>query len=77
MLDPTLSDWLDRQADALEAASGGDPFALEAVDTALHHALAHHGSARVAISAALHDLVGKRLGVPVIVMIYFGARRRV
>jgi L-alanine-DL-glutamate epimerase-like enolase superfamily enzyme len=56
---------LPRLADALQSASRGDAFALEAVDTALHHALAHHGSARVAISAALHDLVGKKLGVPV------------
>lgn len=49
----------------LEEAGEGDPFALERVEGALHHALAHNGSARVAISAALHDLVGKRLGVPV------------
>jgi L-alanine-DL-glutamate epimerase-like enolase superfamily enzyme len=56
---------LPRLADALQSASGGDPFALETVDEALHHALAHHGSARVAISCALHDLVGKKLGVPV------------
>ncbi|HVH13411.1 MAG TPA: dipeptide epimerase [Longimicrobium sp.] len=56
---------LPRLAEVMEAVSGGDIFALEAVDAALHHALAHHGSARVAISSALHDLVGKRLGVPV------------
>ena len=56
---------LPRLADALQSASAGDPFALETVDEALHHALAHHGSARVAISCALHDLVGKKLGVPV------------
>jgi L-alanine-DL-glutamate epimerase-like enolase superfamily enzyme len=56
---------LPRLAGALEAASEGDPFALERIDLALHHALAHNGSARVAVSAALHDLVGKKLGVPV------------
>ncbi|HYW12418.1 MAG TPA: dipeptide epimerase [Longimicrobium sp.] len=56
---------LPRLADALQSASQGDVFALEAVDAALHHTIAHHGSARVAISAALHDLVGKKLGVPV------------
>ncbi|HEX8317934.1 dipeptide epimerase [Longimicrobium sp.] len=56
---------LPRLADALQSASGGDPFALETVDEVLHHALAHHGSARVAISCALHDLVGKKLDVPV------------
>ncbi|HEY7766701.1 dipeptide epimerase [Longimicrobium sp.] len=56
---------LPRLAGALQSASGGDPFALETIDEALHHALAHHGSARVAISCALHDLIGKKLGVPV------------
>jgi L-alanine-DL-glutamate epimerase-like enolase superfamily enzyme len=61
----TVTAALPRLADALQSASKGDPFALEAVDTALHHALAHNGAARVAVSAALHDLVGKKLGVPV------------
>ena len=56
---------LPRLADALDAAAQGDPFALERIEAALHHALAHNGSARVAVSAALHDLVGKKLGVPV------------
>lgn len=56
---------LPRLGDALQSAAKGDAFALETVDTALHHALAHNGSARVAISSALHDLVGKKLGVPV------------
>jgi L-alanine-DL-glutamate epimerase-like enolase superfamily enzyme len=61
----TVTAALPRLADALQSASRGDAFALEAIDTALHHALAHNGSARVALSAALHDLVGKKLGVPV------------
>ncbi|HEU0298473.1 MAG TPA: dipeptide epimerase [Longimicrobium sp.] len=61
----TVAAALPRLADALDAAAQGDPFALERIDTALHHALAHNGSARVAISAALHDLIGKRLGLPV------------
>jgi L-alanine-DL-glutamate epimerase-like enolase superfamily enzyme len=56
---------LPRLAEALDEAAEGDPFALERIDTALHHALAHNGSARVAVSAALHDLVGKKLGLPV------------
>jgi L-alanine-DL-glutamate epimerase-like enolase superfamily enzyme len=56
---------LPRLADALQSATNGDPFALEAADAALHRALAHNGAARAAVSAALHDLVGKRLGVPV------------
>jgi L-Ala-D/L-Glu epimerase len=49
----------------MEEAAEGDPFALERIEGALAHALAHNGSARAAVSAALHDLVGKRLGVPV------------
>ncbi|MBB4638429.1 dipeptide epimerase [Longimicrobium terrae] len=61
----TVTAILPRLAEALEEAAGGDPFALERIDDAVHHALAHNGSARVAISAAMHDLVGKRLGVPV------------
>jgi L-alanine-DL-glutamate epimerase-like enolase superfamily enzyme len=56
---------LPRLARALETAGEGDPFALERIDAALHHALAHNGSARTAVSAALHDLVGKKLGLPV------------
>ncbi|HEX2077503.1 MAG TPA: dipeptide epimerase [Longimicrobium sp.] len=61
----TVAAALPRLAGALEAAAQGDPFALERIEAVLHHALAHNGSARVAISAALHDLVGKRLGLPV------------
>lgn len=61
----TVAAVLPRYADALAAASAGDPFALERVDAALEHAVGRNPAARVAISAALHDLVGKRLGVPV------------
>ncbi|HET9294864.1 MAG TPA: dipeptide epimerase [Gemmatimonadales bacterium] len=42
-----------------------DPFDLEETDRRLEAALRGNPSARAAISAALHDLVGKRLGVPV------------
>jgi len=41
-----------------------DPFDLEAAERALESALGDNPSARAAISTALHDLVGKRLGVP-------------
>ncbi|HEY4319594.1 MAG TPA: dipeptide epimerase [Gemmatimonadales bacterium] len=44
---------------------GDDPTALDAVERRLQTALHGNAAARVAISAALHDLVGKRLGVPV------------
>ena len=44
---------------------GDDPFQLDAIERRLELALGRNAAARVAISAALHDLVGKRLGVPV------------
>jgi L-Ala-D/L-Glu epimerase len=44
---------------------GDDPFQLEAIERRLETTLRGNAAARVAISAALHDLVGKRLGVPV------------
>jgi L-alanine-DL-glutamate epimerase-like enolase superfamily enzyme len=50
---------------ALEAAGETDPWALERVDRALELALGRNPSARVAISTAMHDLVGKRAGLPV------------
>jgi len=42
-----------------------DPFDLEETDRRLEAVLKGNPSARAAISAAMHDLVGKRLGVPV------------
>jgi L-alanine-DL-glutamate epimerase-like enolase superfamily enzyme len=42
-----------------------DPWMLEDVEAAMNAALRFNGSVKSAISAALHDLVGKRLGVPV------------
>ena len=41
-----------------------DPFDLEAAERSLEAALGDNPSARAALSSALHDLVGKRLGVP-------------
>jgi len=41
-----------------------DPFALESLETQMNAALRNNGSVKSAISAAAHDLVGKRLGVP-------------
>jgi L-Ala-D/L-Glu epimerase / N-acetyl-D-glutamate racemase len=41
-----------------------DPFDLESTERALRNTLSDNPSARAAISTALHDLVGKRLGVP-------------
>lgn len=45
------------------AQLGDDPFQLEAIETRMHAALGRNAAARVAISAALHDLVAKRAGV--------------
>lgn len=44
---------------------GDDPFALEAIETRLDRVLQGNGAARAAIDIALHDWIGKRLGVPV------------
>lgn len=44
---------------------GDDPMQLEAVESALETVLRRNAAARAAISMALHDLMGKRLGVPV------------
>jgi len=41
-----------------------EPFDLENAESAMLRALSGDASARMAVSAALHDLVGKRLGVP-------------
>lgn len=41
-----------------------DPFDLEATEARLEQLVALNPSARAALSMALHDLVGKRLGVP-------------
>ena len=46
------------------ALLGDDPHQVELVERRLEIALRRNAAARVAISAALHDLVGKRLGIP-------------
>lgn len=45
-------------------AEGCDPFQLESLEAQMNGALRGNGSVKSAISAAAHDLVGKRLGVP-------------
>ena len=49
-------------ADAVHQAS---EWSLEAIEHQLARTIRFNGSARAAVSAALHDLMGKRLGVPV------------
>jgi L-alanine-DL-glutamate epimerase-like enolase superfamily enzyme len=58
----TVVDVLPMLADAL---AGNDGWSLEAAEHALEKAIRFNGSARAAVSGALHDLMGKRLGVPV------------
>lgn len=41
-----------------------DPWAIETIETELDRSLRFNAAAKVAVSAALHDLAGKRLGVP-------------
>ncbi len=43
---------------------GSDPFALDALDDRLGHALQGHGSARAGLEMAMHDWIGKKLGLP-------------
>jgi L-alanine-DL-glutamate epimerase-like enolase superfamily enzyme len=43
---------------------GSDPFILEDILNDLEHTIGRNGAARAAIDIALHDLVGKLLGVP-------------
>jgi L-alanine-DL-glutamate epimerase-like enolase superfamily enzyme len=50
---------------AVREASGGDLFALDRIERAVDGAVGRNRAAKAAVSAALHDLVGKRLGVPV------------
>lgn len=42
-----------------------DPFSLEECEARVDDALEGNNSAKAAVSAALHDLVGKKLGIPV------------
>lgn len=53
---------LDRLRPIIEAAGA---WMLEDVEAEMNRAIRFNGSVKSAISAALHDLAGKRLGVPV------------
>lgn len=45
--------------------TASDPWHIEDIEAEMHRAIRFNGSVKSAISAALHDLAGKRLGVPV------------
>jgi L-Ala-D/L-Glu epimerase len=59
----TVSAVLPTYAPAIEAES--DVLALERIEAGLEVLAARNPAARTAVSAALHDLAGQRLGVPV------------
>ncbi|MBA3673311.1 MAG: dipeptide epimerase [Gemmatimonadaceae bacterium] len=48
-----------------EAIASMDSWSLEAIEHALYKTIRFNGAARAGVSAALHDLEAKRLGVPV------------
>ncbi len=54
--------------DHLSGELGSDPFELDAILDRLDHAIRLHPSAKAAIDLALHDLMGKRLGIPLYAM---------
>jgi L-alanine-DL-glutamate epimerase-like enolase superfamily enzyme len=56
---------LERYATVVQQA---DSWSIEAIEEALLVAMRGNASARAAVSSALHDLAGKRLGVPVYTM---------
>ena len=53
---------LERMRPVVEAAH--DPSDIERIESDLHHAMGRNGSAHAAVSVALHDLLGKRVGEP-------------
>lgn len=58
----TVADALERLRPVLERA---DAWSLETIEEEMQRAVRLNPSAKTAVSAALHDLAGKRLGVPV------------
>lgn len=47
-----------------QAIADLDAWSLEEAEARMHAAVRHNGAAKTGLSAALHDLVAKRLGVP-------------
>ena len=56
---------VDAALDAWAPALGSDPFALDAIAERLDAILIGQNAARAAIESALHDWIGKQLGLPV------------
>jgi L-alanine-DL-glutamate epimerase-like enolase superfamily enzyme len=57
----TVVAMLPRIAPLLE---GADAWSLETIEAEIGASMRFNGAARSAVSAALHDLIGKRLGIP-------------
>jgi L-alanine-DL-glutamate epimerase-like enolase superfamily enzyme len=63
---PRLAQVAERLADRLASRRQDEAVsALEALGPVLDASIGHHGGAKAGIDIALHDLVGKRLGLPV------------
>ncbi|HEX2721627.1 MAG TPA: enolase C-terminal domain-like protein, partial [Gemmatimonadaceae bacterium] len=58
----TVAAALEQFAPVLGSA---DSWSLEAIDASLNRVLRGNNAAKAAISAALHDIAGKRLGLPI------------
>jgi L-alanine-DL-glutamate epimerase-like enolase superfamily enzyme len=56
---------VEKALDTWAPCLGDDPFALEEIERRMHATLRGHGAAHAAIDMALHDWIGKTLGVPV------------
>lgn len=56
---------VERALAAWTPCLGDDPFALEAIERRMAQTLLGNGAAHAAIDMALHDWVGKKLGLPV------------
>ena len=62
---PLLLESLEPLGPALRGSLGEARAALEAAEAAMTAAIGNHGGAKCAVDIALHDLVGKRLGLPI------------
>ena len=56
---------VEQALDAWAPLLGEDPFALDAIEARLDAALGGQRAARAAVETALHDWIGKKLGLPV------------
>ena len=72
---PLLLAAIEPVADGLRGGLAEARAALESASDRMADALAHHGAAKCAIDIALHDLVGKRLGISVRELLEMPAER--